>query len=535
MQERMKQIQAKFLEFWNKYTSKQKTIIICVIAAVFFLIVLLTYFLTIPRYDTQLASLEDNKRASELVKLLEENGILCEQSRDGTVVYVQEKDYTSAINLMADNDILSDDFDWSFAFENSMSTTESEKEQKRTLATQSDLRKALMKYQGVKDANVTLYRPDSTYTIFDESKEASVSIMLTLSEEMTKAQAKSLASYVANAVGNSSTDNIVIMDQNRSMLFGGDSDDMLGGEVSDKEEYKEKLRNTMGNNVEAFLLAYGFDMVTVGCENIKFNFDEIEERYAEYTTSEGQEQGLYSSSYEYSSQGSSGSGGVPGTSSNGDETDYLISNGSSSDSKVTLNKYDYLPNETIKNIKKEIGAVDPESSSMAVVATRYKIYNEVDLERQGLLEDMSFDDFKDVNNVRNYTEDNNAEIVSLVSAMTGIDEENISVVTWEVPIFNAKEKGTFDINDYLMIILAVLIIALLVFVVFRGTAPVEVTEVEPELSVEQLLATTKDNQSLDDIEFSEKSETRKMIEKFVDENPEAVANLLRNWLQEDWG
>ena len=39
---------------------------------------------------------------------------------------------------------------------------------------------------------------------------------------------------------------------------------------------------------------------------------------------------------------------------------------------------------------------------------------------------------------------------------------------------------------------------------------------------------------LDDIEFSDKSETRKMIEKFVDENPEAVAQLLRNWLNDEW-
>ena len=38
-----------------------------------------------------------------------------------------------------------------------------------------------------------------------------------------------------------------------------------------------------------------------------------------------------------------------------------------------------------------------------------------------------------------------------------------------------------------------------------------------------------------DIEVETKSETRKMIEKFVDENPEAVASLLRNWLNEDWG
>ena len=58
-------------------------------------------------------------------------------------------------------------------------------------------------------------------------------------------------------------------------------------------------------------------------------------------------------------------------------------------------------------------------------------------------------------------------------------------------------------------------------------------ETEPELSVERLLATTRENQSLEDIEFGEKSETRKMIEKYIDENADAVAALLRNWLNDD--
>ena len=58
---------------------------------------------------------------------------------------------------------------------------------------------------------------------------------------------------------------------------------------------------------------------------------------------------------------------------------------------------------------------------------------------------------------------------------------------------------------------------------------------EPELSVEDLLATTAEESALEDIEVNEKSELRILIEKFVDENPEAVALLLRNWLDEDWG
>ena len=127
-------------------------------------------------------------------------------------------------------------------------------------------------------------------------------------------------------------------------------------------------------------------------------------------------------------------------------------------------------------------------------------------------------------------------MVTLVSRATGVPENNIQILAWQVPMFIPKESGGFfTFTNILMLVLAVLIVALLIFVVFKGLAPVEVTELEPELSVEQLLATTKENQSLDDIEFSDKSETRKMIEKFVDENPDAAAQLLRNWLSDDWG
>ena len=62
----------------------------------------------------------------------------------------------------------------------------------------------------------------------------------------------------------------------------------------------------------------------------------------------------------------------------------------------------------------------------------------------------------------------------------------------------------------------------------------KVTEEEEEVSVESLLQSTPEA-VLEELEVETKSETRKLIEKFVDENPEAAANLLRNWLSEDWG
>ena len=59
-------------------------------------------------------------------------------------------------------------------------------------------------------------------------------------------------------------------------------------------------------------------------------------------------------------------------------------------------------------------------------------------------------------------------------------------------------------------------------------------EEEKEISIEELLDSAPEAQ-VEELEAETKSETRKMIEKFVDDNPEAAANLLRNWLNEDWG
>ena len=101
-------------------------------------------------------------------------------------------------------------------------------------------------------------------------------------------------------------------------------------------------------------------------------------------------------------------------------------------------------------------------------------------------------------------------------------------------MFYDHESSARSITWYLQIILAIAILGLLAYVILRSAKPIAVEETEPELSVEQMLATTKETQSVEDIDLQEKSEARIMIEKFVDENPEAVALLLRNWLDDGW-
>jgi len=83
----------------------------------------------------------------------------------------------------------------------------------------------------------------------------------------------------------------------------------------------------------------------------------------------------------------------------------------------------------------------------------------------------------------------------------------------------------------------VLILGLLGFVVLRSMrVKKEAAEepVEEELSMEEMLQSMPESE-LEDIDLEAKSEKRLMVEKFVDENPDAAASLLRNWLSDDWG
>ena len=541
MMDRLIAIKDKFLAFWDKYTTKQKTLIISVVLAIFFAIVLLGYFLTRPVY-TELVKLSGDT-ASTFDSALSSGGIDYKKESDSkgnTVFSVEQSQYSDAVLLMGENKITDTEMSWDDAFNNDMTVSSAEKQTKATLALQSSIRKGLMNFDGVEDATVYVNRPTDDGTIFSEKKETSVSASLKLAKgsELTSETAQAIAYYLANAVGNSTTDNIILTDTTGNLLYGQKEDNTLGGSVSGSDDYKEKLRNTFCKNVSNMLMKAGYDDVQIGSANIKFNMDKVTELVKTYTANEGQDQGLYSSSYNYKSTGNSGSGGVPGTDSNGDQTDTMIQNTGSSNSETTLDKYNYLPNETVQNIEHEVGAVEPDQSSIGIVLTKYNVIKEETLESQGLLKDTTFEEY--VNNNSAVTDQQvPQELITLVSAATGIATNNITIQIKQKPVYEAKESSSFmdNASNYLMVILTLLIAGLLVFVIIKGTSPVEVTELEPELSVEDLLATTQedDKQDLDEIELSDKSETRQLIEKFVDENPEAVALLLRNWINEDWG
>ena len=188
---------------------------------------------------------------------------------------------------------------WEDALKSDMTTSSLEKHTKITLALQSSIQENLMNFDGVEDASVVIDRKEDDNTIKSENEETSVSVTLRVKEgaEIEAEVARAMAYYLTNAVGNKTTDNIVIVDTKGDLLYGAKTDNTLGGVVTGVEDYKAKLQRTFAERTERMLLEAGYDKAEVSEPSIIFNMDKVTELVTEYSVAEGQDQGYYSHSY----------------------------------------------------------------------------------------------------------------------------------------------------------------------------------------------------------------------------------------------
>ena len=533
MPERIQQILNRIVEWWKNFSTRQKVLIISIAAVVAVAFSILGFVMTRPTM-VNLITCDSAKQASSVKDLLDSNSITYEVSDDGLTYTVKQEDRANAPILLGSNDIPSDGYSISDAIDGSFSTTESDKNNKYKLYLEEKMADDLETISNVSKAYVTLSLPSDDGTILSKDEEAYASINLQLSDDMSEEQAAGIARYVATALGNKSTENIEIIDGDGNTLFSGGDESSTAGKASSNLTVQQKAEANVTSAVKSVILGTNvYDNVEVGM-NLDMNFDQQKVEDYHYYVDDGQTQGYLDSESSYESESDGGAAATPGTDSN-DDTTYVIQDNNTTHTTVSDYSKDYLPNERITTTTGSVGNIDYDQSSITVALTRYVVYNEDALKADGTLDGMTFDEYVAANSDRVKT-DVDPDFYTMVSRATGISENNISIVAYDVPFFQYSENNGRTLTDYLQIALAVLILAMLGYVVFRSTRKEEAVEVEPELSVESLLETTKEAESeqLEDIGFNEKSETRLMIEKFVDENPEAVASLLRNWLNEEW-
>lgn len=535
MPEQIRKIIDRIIEWWKKFTTKQKVLLTSIVAVIIVALGILAAVVSRPTMSL-LITASSATEASKIQELLGGEGIGYDTSTDGFTFYVDKDDVAQANILLGSNEIPIKGYSIEDAVTGSFSLTASDKQKMYQSYLEDKLSTDLTELDIVEGATVQLTMADDDGTILSSEKETTASVQLSLNDEMDEEQAASIARYVATALGNDSTDGVTILDRSTSyVLYSGSDEQTAAGQTSTqlnaKQKQTEMIRTEVKNVLKSSKL---FSDVEIGV-NADISFDETETASHTYGTMDGSNKGPITEESTYNAEATGDLAGVPGTTSNSDDTTYLSEDENVSSSTIEDIDRKYATDETITKTKSSGGAVNTENSSISVVATRYRTYTEEEVEAAGDLEDVTWDTYKRQNSDPVQSTDPTDDYVQLIANATGIPAENISFVCYEQPIFEDEDNsGKIGLTDILQIVLAVLIFALLGYVVFRSTRSQEEPELEPELSVEDLLESTSERQELEDIGYNDKSETRILIEKFVDENPDAVATLLRNWLNEEW-
>ncbi|MCI8326257.1 MAG: flagellar biosynthesis protein [Lachnospiraceae bacterium] len=532
MQERIQGIIKRITDWWKRFNIRQKALLISIVAVVAVAIAILTFVMTRPKM-VELISCESAKEASTVKELLETEKIKYETSSDGLSFSVNAEDEANASILLGSNDIPTKGYSIDNVFDGGFSSTEADKTKKYQLYLEERFSEQLSQLSNVETASVSLSMPSDDGTIISKDDETYASVILTLDGEMDEDQAAGIAKYIATEVGNDTTDRITIMDSNTNLLFSGGDSDTSVGVAGSNLSYQTKMENLVKGNVKDVIMGTNvYDNVEVGL-NLALNFNKEKVTDHQYYVEEGQEQGYLDKRTTFESESTGRGAATPGTDTN-DGTEYVMQDGEVGSSTVSDVTEDFSPSERITETEGSIGNIEYDNSSITVVCSVNRVYNEDTLKSQGQLDDLTFDEFAEQNSDRQKI-DVDEDLLAAVANATGIPQDNISIVAYEVPYFQWSDGSGRTVSDYLQIALAVLIFALLGFVVFRSTRKEPEEIIEPELSVETLLETTKEAEGeLEDIGLNEKSESRILIEKFVDENPEAVAALLRNWLNDEW-
>ncbi|MCR4924505.1 MAG: flagellar M-ring protein FliF [Lachnospiraceae bacterium] len=538
MGDRLKELLQRFLEWWNKFTGKQKTLIISVIAGVILALAILATVLTRPQYTT-LIKCETTKQASDIIALLDGEAIPYQVTDDGLIISVEKENLSSATLLLGANGYPAQSYSLESALSGGFSTTESDKAKTYKLYQEQHLQEIMKSVPAVTEAYVTLSIPENDGTLLAEKEEAYASVMLDLNEQLENGVAENFAKNIATALGNKTTENITIIDSNGNLLYSGAdeaSDAFSSVKANTQIQLKNEAEKLVKQEVTQVLLGSNLYEEVKVATNLKMDFSSQNETTHTYTQADENGTNVVSHQDSYKSEGSGQNGGDPGTATNTNENEYVIEEQSNSNYSVNEESTDYLPGEKITDKATPPGNIDYSLSSVAVTASHYVIYKEDELKSQGLLDGISFAEFKAENSemVKKVVEE---DMVTLVSNATGIPVANISIIAYDVPLFQASEGLKVEPADIAQIVLIVLILALLAFVVISSLRreKEEVPE-EEELSVEELLESTQEaEEEMEDIELESKSEVRLLVEKFVDENPDAAAALLRNWLTDEWG
>lgn len=554
MNDSINEMSAKLTEGWNGLSKTKKIALGGLVGAITLGIGISVVAATSPQMEVLYSNLSIQE-AAQVVEVLDTEKISYELSNGGQTIKLNAESLDQAKILLARENIPQGKYTFKDALDNSMSTTESEKNIKLHKLKETELETALESIGAIDKADVTLVIPKEKNSFVESTQQSSASVLLSLNDSLSTKQIEGIARLISNSVEKLDMKDINIVDANGNTLFQGEVSNEI--DTSSKQDLKATSEKDLTDKVKN-LLSASYDDVRVS-PNLIFNFDSYAEAKEEYTpVFTDNPRGMINSEKTHDSSGTTSSnadGGVPGTTSNAGDapTNQIVTgDGSNESSQVAEKDITYLNNKIVTNLTKDVGTLDMEKSSVAIQVYVNKVFREADAEQQGV----DWIEFKELNKKQTPIEIDEAT-TNLIRQATGL--QNVAVQGFEKPVFieNTITAPTKSNQNAMYLGVAALIGAIGAFLIGKARRNKK-EELEIETDSQTLLmgeenafygastenkqdssydftADEEDKAKLENIRAKKELETKTRIEKFAEEKPEIVANLLRNWLtDEDW-
>ena len=517
MSEALGQIKNQLNDYLQGIEKKQKIKI--GLAIILFLLSLtgIIYYFTRPEYVVLYNNL-DHKQSGEVMNTLQSNNIRAKFGADSNTIMVQKEDYQKSQVTVATEGLPQARFSYEdfFSGNNFMKTSE-EKSKEYFVALGNELGKVIEEIPGIEKAYVNLSVPESTGFLRPnegQSSKASVFLSLDNSTEIDSNSVKGITLLVANAVSGLEPDNVTIHGSDGRVL-NLETPDAAAGIFGPTEQLslQEKVKDDLESSITDFLsIVYGYGNVVVKA-NVKLDFDSEVTESQEFSPSiEGETQGIIRSMQELRENlKNSGVGGIPGTPSNTEDDITQYVEGEEGDSEYykedrTIN---YEINEMRKKITKAQGQV--QDITVAVYLNSRAIAG-------GSLNDEEI-----------------KELENLISAAAGLDTKEVKVAVQEFNNTLADElqkamqtddiAATKKLPLWAFGLIGAALLGVMYFAFIRRR------RVDDEVIIETPIETEETFEEID-LELAG-SQVKQQLEKLVDKKPDAVAQLLRNWLSED--
>lgn len=524
MPESLARLQQQALELWREMDKSQRMRIILITVLIIASISLALFIITRPNYERLFSGRIDPREIGEMSKILKDNKIEHRLADGGSSIEVKLKDKDIAQIILAQAGYPRGGITFKDALSSiKLSTTESDRKKIFKEYDEQKIANSLKKIDNILDAVVNLSIPERNSFLGDSKEDVpTAAVLVEAKYELTTKQIKGIERFVAASVEGLTPENVKIIDKVTGNVLNDHGDEDLTVNTDKQREYQMGIKKEVENKVKE-LFVNMYDDIRVGA-NIICNFDKETTKQVEYIPVVGGESGILRSSQISKEEVQNGtSGGVPGTDSNTSNTTPSYPNvggtGSSYKKSDIINNYEI--NQKNTEITKAIGQMDKEKSSITVSL----FYGNKIPNGPGQ---------SDIDNYR-----------KMIATATGIAEKNITIASFKLPPVKVEKpkidwmKLVGQIGPFAL--LGILILLLIVGVIRKGDVSKELVLGGPIVKTSggtglsnRFSIPKVESEPLPEIELEEKSEIKKQIDAFVKRKPQAVAQLLRNWLSDEW-